>query len=199
MLRIIILILLSVLLVFLYYKQYKQYEGFDNTLKCPDNMKIYGQAHGGFCCPVDPTNPDPNTGEYTVCPALGGCKLNNNTPGNLPVCDQPSNQNMVIPSVSVSGTAYDAMSLQQRSELLKDIQQVVKNEILANRQTEIIPSQSNTNSTDSTQQGKEYNIKKQNTVKDVKEQSNVDCPLIPDMSEYIRKDAIPCWNCTLDY
>jgi hypothetical protein len=112
--------------------------------------------------------------------------------------------NTIIPSVSVSGTAYDAMSLQQRSEVLKDIQQAVKNEILANRQTEVLqvqssPVQSNINQTNAIQQGHEFNIKKQNTVKDVKEQSNVDCPLMPDMSEYIRKDAIPCWNCTLDY
>jgi hypothetical protein len=120
------------------------------------------------------------------------------------VSDTVMPQNTVIPSVSVSGTAYDAMSLQQRSEVLKDIQQAVKNEILANRQTEVLPvqssqAQSNVNQTNAIQQGNEFNIKKQNTVKDVKEQLNGGCPPIPDMSDYIRKDQIPCWNCTLDY
>ena len=111
--------------------------------------------------------------------------------------------NTIVPSVSVSGTAYDAMSLQQRSELLKDIQQVVKNDILANRQTEVVPVQSNINQTNGMQQGQEFNINKQKTVKHTQEhiqkQSYEGCPLVPDMSEYIRKDQIPCWNCTLDY
>ncbi len=104
-----------------------------------------------------------------------------------------------IPTISVSGTAYDAMSLQQRSDILKDIQQAVKNEILANRQTEVIPTQNNINTTNSIQQGQEFNTNKQVKTKETQEYSNGGCPPIPDMSQYIRKDEIPCWNCTLDY
>jgi hypothetical protein len=90
-----------------------------------------------------------------------------------------------IPEVIISGNAYDAMSLQKRTELLKDIQKIVKNEILNQRQTQpIIPGESrctdpNSNPCPSNKDGS--------------------CPSMPDMSQYIRKDAIPCWNCALDY
>jgi hypothetical protein len=122
-----------------------------------------------------------------------------NTPG---VSTLPSN--IVIPEVSVSGTAYDAMSLQQRSQILRDIQNAVKNEILTNRQTQvpqetsgqsqIEPSQSQQNISNAIQQGQEYK-----SCKACPTNPDGSCPPIPDMSQYIRKDQIPCWNCTLDY
>ena len=70
---------------------------------------------------------------------------------------------------------------------MKNIQKIVRNEIVASRnQSENNPmamaNESNeTCQSNGVQQGSEYNKNKQ------------------DMSEYIRKDSIPCWGCSLDY
>lgn len=111
-------------------------------------------------------------------------------------------RNEVIPEVSISGTGYNAMNLQQRAELLKDIQKVVRNEILANRSTTPIVNNENINgkNTESTAQGEEYegSCYKDTEYKCPKNPDGT-CPPIPDMSQYIKKDAIPCWGCSLDY
>ncbi len=110
-------------------------------------------------------------------------------------------RNEVVPEVSISGSGYDAMNLQQRAELLKDIQKVVRNEVLASRSTQpIIPGETRHTSSDSTSQGKEYS---DSCYKDTEYRcpKNPDgtCPPVPDMSQYIKKDEIPCWGCSLDY
>lgn len=108
----------------------------------------------------------------------------------------------VKPEISLSPTGYDAMSLQQKSELLKDIQKVVKNELLANRLTTPLTKDRTTyDRTTSTEQGKEYEY---NCSKKSDDCSKDDCPKkseesCPDMSKYIKKDEIPCWGCKLDY
>jgi len=40
------------------------------------------------------------------------------------------------PTVSLSDTGYNAMSLQQKADLLQNIKQTVRNELLANRSTQ---------------------------------------------------------------
>jgi hypothetical protein len=107
----------------------------------------------------------------------------------------------VVPQVSISGSGYDAMNLQQRAELLKDIQKVVRNEVLASRSTTpIISGETRQKPSDSTSQGQEYS---DSCYKDTEYRcpKNPDgsCPPVPDMSQYIKKDQIPCWGCALDY
>ena len=108
----------------------------------------------------------------------------------------------VVPEVSISGSGYNAMNLNERSELLKDIQKLVKNEVLANRSTKPIISGETRKSqdTDSTAQGKEY---EESCYKDTEYRcpKNPDgsCPPVPDMTQYIKKDEIPCYGCSLDY
>ena len=108
----------------------------------------------------------------------------------------------VIPEVSISGSGYNAMNLKERSELLKDIQKLVKNEVLANSSTKPIISGETRKSqdTDSTAQGKEY---EESCYKDTEYRcpKNPDgsCPPVPDMTQYIKKDEIPCYGCSLDY
>jgi len=110
----------------------------------------------------------------------------------------------VTPRVSVSDTSYTAMELQNKSELLKEIQTIIRQEVLANRnQPKNHPlamgnrgskkpnrksvahddndSCDEDDNTDSVQQGSEYKRGKE------------------DMSQYIKKNAIPCWGCSLDY
>jgi hypothetical protein len=108
----------------------------------------------------------------------------------------------VVPEVSISGSGYNAMNLNERAELLKDIQKLVKNEVLANRSTKPIISGETRKSqdTDSTAQGKEY---EESCYKDTEYRcpKNPDgsCPPVPDMTQYIKKDEIPCYGCSLDY
>ena len=111
-------------------------------------------------------------------------------------------RNDVVPEVKISGTGYEAMNLQQKMDLLRDIQQVVRNEVLAGRNTKPIISGETRKmpDTDCTAQGKEYekNCHKDN---EYRCPTNPDgsCPPVPDLTQYIKKDAIPCWGCSLDY
>ena len=126
--------------------------------------------------------------------------------------------NLVVPEVSISGSGYDAMNLQQRMDLLKDIQKIVKNEVLAHRSTTPIisgetekPRKSEnisgetekprkSSDTDSTAQGKEYEEScYKGTEYRCPKNPDGSCPPVPDMTQYIKKDAIPCWGCSLDY
>ena len=103
-------------------------------------------------------------------------------------------RNDVVPEVSVSDTGYTAMALQQKSDLLKDIQKIFKNELLSNRATNPIENNCSSESTHATAQGMEYDVNKPH---DSHVQNNESCD--NDMSQYIKKDAIPCWGCSLDY
>lgn len=147
------------------------------------------------------------TGTSTSTPATQG--VNDSGPAMAPATTVMPSQgdssmpvrNDVVPQVSISGSGYDAMNLQQRAELLKDIQKVVRNEVLANRSTTpIISGETIQKPSDSTSQGQEYS---DSCYKDTEYRcpKNPDgsCPPIPDMSQYIRKDQIPCWGCSLDY
>jgi hypothetical protein len=107
----------------------------------------------------------------------------------------------VIPQVALSDSGYKAMELQQRADLLKDIQKVVRNEILANRSTDPVASAGSIDKvTDSMLQGKEYEgACYKGTENRCPRNPDGTCPPVPDMSKYIKKDEIPCYGCTLDY
>ena len=107
----------------------------------------------------------------------------------------------IVPDISISKNGQDARLLQQKSEMLKDIQKVVRNEILANRNTTPVMDDNSCNSgcdnkndtntnTTAVVQGKEYASRchKDKT-----------CSQQPDMTQYIKKNSIPCWGCSLDY
>jgi hypothetical protein len=134
----------------------------------------------------------------------------------------------VVPEVKFSEDGYNALILQQKADLLKDLQKVVRNEVLANRSTtpmlynngcgleddkhgcepvkehgcanEDVPKNecglksAKDKVTAAISQGKEY---ENSCYKDKK--ADVSCPPQPDMAQFIKKDAIPCWGCDLDY
>jgi hypothetical protein len=148
---------------------------------------------------TDITNESINKATETVIPVMDipqeSVKPDTPSTSSIPITpDTPDTPN--TSEIVISGQGFDAMSLQQKTDLLKDIQKLVRNEILAQRQID----QSSVNvpnssvQSESEQQGKEFNKSKPCP-------ANPDgsCPPIPDMSQYIRKDQIPCWNCTLDY
>jgi len=118
-----------------------------------------------------------------------------NTIQSLPTGAATPIREEVAPQVSLSDTGYTAMELQNKSELLKNIQKIVKQEIItarnqsanhpmamANRSNESNSgSDKSCGASDAVSQGNEYRHEKH------------------DMSEYIKKNAIPCWGCSLDY
>jgi len=96
-------------------------------------------------------------------------------------------RNDIASQVSISHTGYDAMALQQKSDLLKDIQKLFRNELIAARSTDAsMKDTSSCNHTEShsTSQGQEYIPKNKDGCQS---------------AQYIKKDGIPCWGCSLDY
>jgi hypothetical protein len=88
--------------------------------------------------------------------------------------------------VALSDTGYTALTLNKKAALLRDIKQAVRDELIASRTCEDnhpmgMCDNTDSGDCDSVQQGNEYQRSKE------------------DMSKYIKKDAIPCWGCTLDY
>ena len=115
----------------------------------------------------------------------------------------PVSHPMGQPTVTLSDTGYAATELHQKTGLLQDIQKIVHNELLASRSTEPVHGGKVSHSSSaSISQGNEYNkasMKKSDSSceEDELEQSyNNSCP---DMSQYIKKDSIPCAGCNLDY
>jgi hypothetical protein len=119
-------------------------------------------------------------------------------------------RNDVRPQVTLSDTGYTAMELKQKSDFLKDIQKIVKNELLADRATQHVNrgqmdngQMDNSAQSASTMQGREYGRHSHKSECDNSDSDNSNdmdngknCP---DMSDYIKKDSIPCWGCSLDY
>jgi hypothetical protein len=100
------------------------------------------------------------------------------------------------PTVELSDAGYKAMELNKQSNLLNDIQKIVKNEILADRMLDVTikntvekpkPKKKSCDPCDNSQNG---------SCDDVSNDSSA--PKI-DMSQYIKKDEIPCWGCSIDY
>jgi hypothetical protein len=123
--------------------------------------------------------------------------------------------------VPVTSTAFTAMTLKQKSDLLKDVQSLVRNELLAARQLEHLKKEREEEEEEeeeedyeehtgcglsqSNRQGVDFNRRCNKPSENVEEEyrcpKNPDgsCPPVPDLSNYIRKDQIPCWGCSIDY
>jgi hypothetical protein len=102
---------------------------------------------------------------------------------------------VVTPAVvPQSQEAAIAKEKQSKAELLRDIQQVVRSELLQQQKLTTASSQpvlrAGANGdilmSPATAQGQELSTARDKI-----------CP--KNMNDYIRKDSIPCWNCTLDY
>lgn len=103
----------------------------------------------------------------------------------------PTSIDNVIPATSdLDALAHDK---QERAKLLRDIQEAVRTELLADKKITtanaqpLIKNGGETSCPGLAQSSAEQQGKEAITARAV------------DMSQYIRKDSIPCWNCTLDY
>ena len=117
----------------------------------------------------------------------------------------PVSHPMGQPTVTLSDTGYAATELHQKTGLLQDIQKIVHNELLASRSTEPVHGGKVSHSSSaSISQGNEYNkasMKKSDSSCEDDEQpyNTMTHNSCPDMSQYIKKDSIPCAGCNLDY
>ena len=131
-------------------------------------------------------------------------------------------RNDVAPQVSISDIGYNAMEKQQRSDLIRDIQTIVKNELLSDRATQHTSQMERgpfgPMDSAAISQGREYSRNsyksEDSDCEDGSDGPNDGSTNGPngyngfnkpnrqrhhDMSKYIKKDAIPCWGCSLDY
>jgi len=115
----------------------------------------------------------------------------------------PPKPTVVSPTVELSTTGYKAMELNKQSNMLNDIQQIVKNEILADRMLDsTVKNTSNKPEKARKKKSRDSDIScdsnnscdnSYDSCTDASDDSNID------MSKYIKKDQIPCWGCSIDY
>jgi len=113
------------------------------------------------------------------------------TPASTPTAPTPT----LASTIATSPMDAIALDTQERSKFLRDIQDIVRTELLATKQITTANAQPVLSATATAptasgqiaeQQGREAVTAREKA-----------CP--KDMAQYIRKDSIPCWNCTLDY
>ena len=124
----------------------------------------------------------------------------------------PPKPTTISPTVEISDTGFKAMELNKQSNMLNDIQQIVKNELLADRMLDATvknapekpkeaPKKKSSKSCDSSydscsdSSSNSCNNSYDDSCTDASDDSS---PKI-DMSQYIKKDQIPCWGCSIDY
>jgi hypothetical protein len=134
---------------------------------------------------------------------------NDQQPVNVPVTqsseDQSQSQSddqgeMVVNAIKgvimESPEAKEAQQKQERAKLLRDIQSIVHNEVASQK-----------GMTKGAQAFFQQNPDGSSTYSDGSPSEKQGCEMYgvrpkwcpKDMNEYIRKDSIPCWNCSLDY
>ena len=119
----------------------------------------------------------PMTAPMTARPSTLGSSLTSATSTAVPQSASKPKRNDIRPDIDVSKTAQKAMYLKQQSDFLKDLQMMIRNELRSARATDssTVESNGSCDETSAISQGKEY------------------------ASNTIKKDAIPCWGCSLDY
>jgi hypothetical protein len=183
--------LVLVLIVVITLSYYTNKEGFDDI-----SNSFFSGISNDLSSAVNTVSSDVSSGVSTISNDASSMMNSGNSQGSV----VPTRTD-VVPEVSISGSGYNAMSLQEKADLLKDIQKLVRNEVLAHRATTpIINGETKHKKTDSIAQGQDY---ESSCAKDTEYRcpKNPDgsCPPMPDMTQYIKKDAIPCYGCSLDY
>ena len=157
-----------------------------------------------------PGVPAPVIPESTPAAILPGVPTPAPAPTPAPTTGATPQNNQVVPENTISPTGQDASSLQKQMDLFGAIQKIVRNELLAWRNTmPLLPGETeheanenskNKKETAATAQGKEYeNSCYKGTEYRCPKNPDGTCPPVPDMSNYIKKDQIPCFGCSLDY
>jgi hypothetical protein len=191
------LVVLLVIVLFVTYRKTK--EGYEDLLKSVEESSKNAITDVGSGA-TQLTQTVTSAADSSVSDALASASAitsDSTTHPSPKKVEKDDSQSEIV----ISGPGFDAMGLQQKADLLKNIQKLIKNEAISERQTTpVAPDSSDASDScksDSLQQGKEFTSEcKKGPCPANKDGS---CPSVPDMSEYIKKDQIPCWGCTLDY
>lgn len=161
--------LIIVLIAVLAISYYMNEEGFDditfkasgtmNVGKEPTDGKGDGKGDGKDDASDDKKRKDPRRHKKGPPAGMPQTGVIPSDPSDFDTITNPTDG--ITPSqVNVSDDSYAAMLLKQKSEILQDLQKIVRNEILAQRSTNpVAPSEASSSDTHSTAQGKEYSRK----------------------------------------
>lgn len=116
-------------------------------------------------------------------------------PTAMPTAPSTTPSSVTTPA-TLATSDIDALALdkQERAKFLRDIQDIVRTELLANKQITTANSQPILAGSIKEPSGNQIAEQQGREAVTAREKA---CS--KDMSQYIRKDSIPCWNCTLDY
>ena len=132
---------------------------------------------------------------FTVATPTSATTVATPTPATTVATPTPATAPVASTTIATSNMDALALNTQERAKFLRDIQDIVRTELLATKQITTANSQPVLSATTakptatgqiSEQQGQEAVTAREKAC-------------AKDMSQYIRKDSIPCWNCTLDY
>lgn len=139
--------------------------------------------------PAAPGTSAPATGTPATAVDLSGAADLSGVTISMPADDATPETTAAIP----------AAWKQEWSKMIRDLQQVVRSEIKKGRMEQLAAAApAAAAATPSTLQGVEYaGGGCANGIIQPSDGSSATKPV--DMSQYVRKDSIPCWNCNLDY
>ena len=114
----------------------------------------------------------------------------------------------LISDVSLTEDGAEAKNLKSKSDLIRDIREVIRNELsrfksmtTASSQDVLKEQAQKDNKVISRKMDNDIDVSNQIAEQQGREMSAYnpkrECPA--NMDEYIRKDSIPCWGCSLDY
>ncbi len=216
-----LIILFVIVIFFSYRKTTEGFYGFMSDLEQDANNAISDVGSGmsslssDISSGVSSLSSDISSGVSSLSSDVSSGMSSLSSDVSSGVSTTPQQQPQQQSEITISGPGFNALTLQKKTELLKNIQKLIKNELISGRQTTNINEKQEKQEqelkqfekqlmdkleTDALQQGKEYNSEcKKQCEGPCPRNKDGTCPPVPDMSEYIRKDQIPCWNCTLDY
>ena len=155
--------------------QYYMFEGFTDAAASPAAVALAAPASGS------PADGDGSGAAKSAANATDLSGAANIAANALAAPAMPADD--ATPETTAAGPAAWK---QQWSKMLRDIQDVVRGEIRQARMAPVVNGSGSgsgaAKATPATLQGLEH---------------SANCE--KDMSQYVRKDSIPCWNCTLDY
>ena len=136
-------------------------------------------------------------------PKNGDAPPANAPPANAPnAAPNPPKPTIISPTVELSDTGYKAMELNKKSNMINDIQQIVKNELLADRMLDSTVKNTSTKPEKARRKKScdpDNSCDSDNSCDNSYDSCTDASESKIDMSKYIKKDEIPCWGCSIDY
>lgn len=167
---------------------------------CDATQKCVSKALFPLLCPASSSDPSSGSGPANAgsTPILGpgGTQMDPTSAGNSPILGPGGTECRLPATDAAAQAAPEAGAKASTAALLRDIQQIVHNELL---QTKGMTTANSQPLFQTASQGKVL-VSDDPSLQQGAEMKSTRPTYCPkDMSQYIRKDQIPCWGCTLDY